>query len=76
MLANTHRRHLVSNRLALATGLILLLAQTGQLTPDSAQDGAQAIADNQQTVVVNEADTEKKHSANVLLNLGLLLIGH
>ena len=71
MLANKHRRHLVSNRLALATGFILLLAQTGQFTPDEIQDGAH----DANTIITTETKADaKKHYYNVLLDLGLLLL--
>ncbi len=71
MLANSHRRHLVSNRLALVTGLVLLLAQTGQFAPGEIQDGAH----NTNTLITAEAKQDsKKHYYNVLLDLGILLL--
>ncbi len=72
MLANTHRRHLVSNRLALAIGLVLLLAQTGQWTSGDTQDGVQ---ENDKVVVADvNNDSSGKPSYNILLDLGLLLL--
>lgn len=70
MLANTHRRHLVSNRLALATGLVLLLAQSGQWAPENARNSAPEV----QPVAVEAAEDSGKSYYNVLLDLGLLLI--
>lgn len=70
MLANTHRRHLVSNRLALATGIILLLAQTNQQNPWQLQDGEAT----QVNVTTTETGTDSSKSYySVLLDLGLLL---
>lgn len=73
MLANTHRRHLVSNRLALAIGFVLLLAQTGQWTPADIQNGVQ---ETEQVIVTNANSDSGKQSYNVLLDLGLLLFSH
>ncbi len=70
MLANTHRRHLVSNRLALAIGLVLLLAQTGQWTSGDMQDGVQ---ETDKIVVTETSSDTGKQGYNVLLDLGLLL---
>ncbi len=71
MLANSHRRHLVSNRLALATGLILLLAQTGQFAPGDIQGGVH----DANTMITAEAKSDsKKKYYSVLLDLSLMLL--
>lgn len=71
MLANKHRRHIISNRLALATGFVLLLAQTSQHSPIQKYVGA----NNAKTVIAEVSADSKQRNHSVLLDLGLLLLG-
>lgn len=71
MLANKHRRHIISNRLALATGFVLLLAQTSQHSPIQKY----VEANHAKTVIAEVSADSKQRNHSVLLDLGLLLLG-
>ncbi len=71
MLANTHRRHLISNRLALATGFVLLLAQAGPFPAGELTDDG---FDSKPVSTVSQQAETGKSTNSILLDLGLLLI--
>ena len=71
MLANKHRRHIISNRIAVTTGFVLLLAQATQQAPQPVN----IHTDQTNTVTTQVSDNQTTSRYHVLLDLGLLLLG-